>query len=123
MGKRGRNLSSHESSDQYGDVGKSQDRDEAFLGGGGGFRGGGSAGISRGAKGNITYERRLPKFLQPYAHLMQDKKRPLEPVLDEGDFTEDDTQEAFNRALEENPALEKELNQSVVNKVKKESQI
>eukprot|EP00210_Caulerpa_lentillifera_P002225 g2138.t1 len=118
MGKKRRNPNSHETADQYGEVGKSQDRDEAFIGARGSFRGGGSAGITRGVRGNITYERKLPKFLQPYAHLVEEKRRPMEPVMDDGDFAEDDTQEAFNRALEENPALEKELNQSVVNKAK-----
>jgi hypothetical protein len=66
-------------SDQYGDGWSGNHRDDDSRGGGrgrgpsGGGRGtgGGDAGGKKGGGGpNLTYQRQLPKFLQPHAHLM-----------------------------------------------------
>jgi len=86
MGKRKK---THEFSDQYGEA-RAQDRDEHMGGagggrGGGGMTGGGSAG-GRGPKTNVSFQRQLPKFLQPYAHMIG-KGGPSEdePLVDGGD--------------------------------------
>ena len=81
----------HEVEDQYG-AGFSGGHRDDFAGhssGGGGGTGGGDAGKRTGAKGNVTYKRNLPKFLQQYAHLVGDKTSAFsrdgaeaEPVAD-----------------------------------------
>ena len=63
----------HLFADQYGDAGVGDDRfDGGGAGGGtgGGGTGGGGAGKRTGAKGNVSYTRRLPKFLQAHAALL-----------------------------------------------------
>ena len=65
----------HEVEDQYG-AGFSGGHRDDFAGhssGGGGGTGGGDAGKRTGAKGNVTYKRQLPKFLQAYGHLVGEK--------------------------------------------------
>lgn len=55
----------------------SQDRDEAFALSGKRFRGGGEAGGGRASRAApVVYERHIPKFLLPYAHLIDKKKNP-----------------------------------------------
>lgn len=82
MGKRKK---THEFEDQYGE-GRSQDRDEHFGAGRGGGRmsGGGSAGGGRRGS-NVSFQRQLPKFLQPYAHMLG-KQGPSEeePTMEGG---------------------------------------
>jgi hypothetical protein len=70
MGKRKK---THEFSDQFGEY-RSQDREEHMGGpgrgaGGGAMRGGGGAGGGR-RGANVNFQRQLPKFLQPYAHML-----------------------------------------------------
>lgn len=71
-GKRSRDTASFE--DQYGEM-RGQDRDEHSNfssgrgGGGGGGRGGGTAGGSK-RGGDVSYQRQVPKFLQPFAHML-----------------------------------------------------
>lgn len=98
MGKRRGGRGSKESggghSDQFGECGRSQDRDEFIPSKS--FRGGGSAGGPSKTATSITYQRQTPKFLQPYAHLIDKKKNPfagpptVEKVDDEGSEGEDD---------------------------------
>jgi hypothetical protein len=40
-----------------------------------GSGGGGQAGKSRGSNTNLNFERHVPKFLQPYAHLLGQKRQ------------------------------------------------
>ena len=70
MGKRRK---THEFEDQYGEA-RGGDRDD-FGGGGAGGRGGGRMGGGGRAGGgrpgtNVAFQRQLPKFLQPYAHML-----------------------------------------------------
>ena len=63
----------HLFADQYGDAGVGDDRFDGgggTGGGGGGGTGGGGAGKRTGAKGNVSYTRVLPKFLQQHAALL-----------------------------------------------------
>ncbi len=82
-------------SDQYGEVGVSQDREMHSIGrqGTNSGTGGGSAGRTS-TKGAVTYTRQLPKFLQKHAHLLA--KAPAEaeegvtqPEDDGGDDDDD----------------------------------
>lgn len=74
---RGRNKQQGGYSDQYGEVGVSQDREIHGIGrqGTNSGTGGGSAGRTT-TKGGVTYTRQLPKFLQKHAHLLA--KAPAE---------------------------------------------
>ncbi len=80
MGKR---KPSHSVSDQFGEYGGSQDRDEQFAPMGRGRNtGGGSAGASARKGANLSFERHVPKFLQPYAHMLGAKREDEdEPVV------------------------------------------
>ncbi|KIZ02857.1 stress-induced-phosphoprotein 1 [Monoraphidium neglectum] len=139
MGKRKK---THEFTDQYGEA-RSQDRDEHMGGagrGGGSMRGGGSAGGGRGGGVNVNFQRQLPKFLQPYAHMLGkqgpseddpqtegghegdldggDPRRRRGPADDDSDGDDDGgDEEAIQRALQENPQLAAELGERVTNKI------
>eukprot|EP00882_Tetradesmus_deserticola_P008102 GHRQ01008536.1.p2 GENE.GHRQ01008536.1~~GHRQ01008536.1.p2 ORF type:complete len:131 (+),score=62.01 GHRQ01008536.1:1425-1817(+) len=125
MGKR---KQTHSYEDQYGEH-KAQDREENFgLSKGSG--GGGTAGKTRGAGGDFSFQRQLPKFLQPYAHMLgqakpQDEDEPAVVLeqqrrLDREDDEEQDKadeEEAIRRALEENPELAEQLGEAAMAKV------
>lgn len=73
--------------DQFGDWGGSQDREQhqgfgAGRGGGGAGGGGGTAG-KRSVKGDLSFSKHVPKFLQPYAHMLGVKKQQdeEEPII------------------------------------------
>lgn len=68
MGRR-RNNQGEPRTDQFGEIGVSQDREQY---GHGGVRHGGSGGGAGGrARGrDLTYQRHIPKFLQPHAHFL-----------------------------------------------------
>ncbi|GMH34298.1 hypothetical protein BSKO_02132 [Bryopsis sp. KO-2023] len=109
--------------DQYGACGASQDRDEHFSGPSRGFRGGGSAGGPTRSGANVTYQRHIPKFLQPYADLLEKRKKPRHTVVsveqeqeEEKQDAEDHEAEAIRRALEENPELAEDVGEELVRK-------
>lgn len=93
-GKGGNESGGGDFSDQYGECGRSQDRNEFTPSKS--FRGGGSAGGPSRTQTSITYHRQIPKFLQPYAHLIDKRKNPfdapaaVENVDDGGSEEEDD---------------------------------
>lgn len=124
--KRGRNEGL---TDQYGEFG-SQDRDERFSGfsSGPGLKGGGSAGGQK-KGGNVSFERHVPKFLQPYAHMLgkgrkgdddEEEERPqIEEAGEDAEFGDDEgEEEAIHRALQDNPELAAELGDKYSKKVK-----
>eukprot|EP00877_Chromochloris_zofingiensis_P014877 jgi/Chrzof1/9643/Cz04g10220.t1 len=115
MGKR----KTHEVEDQYGEY-RSQDRDTNFQPSRGGHSGGGSAGGSR-RGGDLSFQRHVPKFLQPYAHMLGGRKQAEEEpiVVNEPDSDKDDDgdAEAIQRALEDNPELAKELGDKYVKRI------
>ena len=86
----------HAFSDQYGEA-KSQDRDDSFQNFSKGSQsGGGSAGGPSRTGADIKFERHVPKFLQPYAHMLgkgsrrQTQEEEEEPVmLEHGGADED----------------------------------
>lgn len=125
MGKR---KQTHEHKDQYGEY-KPQDRQE-HVGFNKGSGGGGTAGKTRGAGGDFSFQRQLPKFLQPYAHMLGQNKQQDEDApavlqeqqrrLDREDDEEQDKadeEEAIRRALEENPELAEQLGEAAMAKV------
>lgn len=75
-----------------------------------GSGGGGQAGKSRGSNTNLNFERHVPKFLQPYAHLLGQKRQDEdEPQVvaaqramhdQEDDDEEDKAAEQVSRGLE-----------------------
>ena len=84
--KKRRRAPCHQGQDQYGDTGASQDRDEALGGASGSsMRGGGSAGGRQSARGEVIYERHIPKFLQEHMHHLEprQKRQTEETVFDE----------------------------------------
>ncbi|CAD7701189.1 unnamed protein product [Ostreobium quekettii] len=117
--------------DQFGELGLPQDREESQRQGqrqGQRFGGGGASGPSP-----IVYERHVPKFLQPYAHLIDKRRNPFDgggggeeagargrAGLEQAEDGDDDRDqaEAIQRALEENPELAKELGSEVVDKAR-----
>lgn len=101
MRKRRQNNASHESEDQYGETGRSQDNDEAFQFGRGGLRGGGSAGVRSSSRDNVIYERHVPKFLQKHIHHL----RPESVPQIKESIAEDDN----DAALEEQVSLRQKL--------------
>ncbi len=91
MGKRGGRGGSGkgeggEYTDQYGGFG-SQDRDGSFQPSKtGGQSGGGTAGKSKHGSVQLSYQRHVPKFLQPYSHMLgagkgQQTQSEDEPVV------------------------------------------
>lgn len=84
-------------SDQYGEVGVSQDRDMPPMGKQtmGSGSGGGTAGRTT-VKGSVSYTRQLPKFLQKHAHLLAKAPAEAEAVGAEPDDVpdNDDTHDA-----------------------------
>lgn len=123
MGKRKK---THEYEDQYGGGAKPQDNEQFGFSKGSG--GGGGAGKSKNSM-SLNFERHVPKFLQPYAHLLgqkqQNEDEPLvvaaQQRLQEQEDDEDDDkaaeQEAMQRALEENPELAAQLDANFLNKM------
>jgi hypothetical protein len=120
MGKR----KTHAVEDQYGEI-RGQERDFQAPMSRGGMQGGGSAGSTRRGNVNVNFERHVPKFLQPYAHLLgKPQKQEDEPVIDNLPSDEDDDdddnkgdEEAIQRALEENPELAAEVGDRYLKKV------
>jgi hypothetical protein len=79
MGKR----KTHATEDQFGEI-RSQDRDTFQPPASrGGMRGGGGAGSSRRSNADLSFQRHVPKFLQPYAHMLGKKPQQSEdePVV------------------------------------------
>lgn len=89
MGRRGHQQTPY--SDQYGEVGGSQDRDMPPLGkqSMGAGSGGGTAGRTS-VKGSVSYQRQLPKFLQKHAHLLGKPPAEVEAVAEPDELPEDD---------------------------------
>eukprot|EP00878_Enallax_costatus_P024923 GHUV01026627.1.p1 GENE.GHUV01026627.1~~GHUV01026627.1.p1 ORF type:complete len:303 (+),score=121.29 GHUV01026627.1:33-941(+) len=93
-----------------------------------GSGGGGTAGKSKSST-QLSFQRHVPKFLQPYAHMLgqkrQDEDEPqmlMEQKLraEQDDDEEDDKaaeEEAIQRALEENPELAAQLGEEYMHKV------
>jgi hypothetical protein len=78
MGAKRERKQTHGHSDQYGEM-KSQDREEGFqLSKGGSQTGGGTAGKSGRPGSDVKFERHVPKFLQPYAHMLGKGRRQTE---------------------------------------------
>lgn len=75
MGKRRGRSGAEPLNDQYGEYGQSQDKSDFVPAKS--FRGGGSAGGPSRAQSSVTYHRQIPKFLQPYAHMIDKRKNPF----------------------------------------------
>lgn len=101
MGKRRGQGSGRE--DQFGEFG-SQDRDERFQFSHKSSSGGGSAGGSRrGAAGELSFQKHVPKFLQKYSHLLGggkgSRQNEDDPVMNgqiQAEDPEDDAYEEEN---------------------------
>lgn len=119
MGKK----RTHAYEDQFGDSMASQDRDERHTSGkhkGGSGSGGGSAGVSR--RGDVSFIRHVPKFLQSHAHYLigntggrsdiDAEEGTMDPAMEvelekkrRQEDDDDDEEEALKRAIELDPSL------------------
>lgn len=106
MGRRGSKRPAHE--DQFGTV-ESQDRHDGHGGhhSGGGRAGGAAGGGVKGA--DVTFQRALPKFLAPHAHLLGVGTAPNRAAAGDDDadaeFEAADTRDAVAAALRDDASL------------------